>query len=227
MTESEQKIEATLQHILAVVEKSHRKGWVELLNAIVLSLTTMSSVWCAYQSKLWGGVQGSSGHAATMAIQQASEDRLYAGEFRVVETLLFLKFFEYKTAGNDDTADFVIRRLRPEAKAALLAWWATDPVKNKEAPLSPFVMPQYNHPQLQDAKAKETQAKEHQAAAQHAGRNADTYVLLTVLFASVLFFGGISGTFESRILRRSVLAIALLLFLVTFAALLTMPVTWS
>jgi hypothetical protein len=42
----------------------------------------------------------------------------------------------------------------------------------------------------------------------------------------VLFFGGIAGTFESDRLRRTVLGIALALFLVTFSVLVTMPVAW-
>jgi hypothetical protein len=48
--------------------------------------------------------------------------------------------------------------------------------------------------------------------AQQANRASDNYVLLTVRFAAVLFFGGIVSTFESRRLRTSVflLAVALL-----------------
>ena len=85
-----QSTEQTLARILAAVEKTHRKGWVELAAAVVLSLATMSSAWCAYQSKLWGGVQSSKGGAAAAATQKASEDRLYAGEVRVAEAITAL-----------------------------------------------------------------------------------------------------------------------------------------
>jgi len=49
-------------------------------------------------------------------------------------------------------------------------------------------------------------------------------VLLTVVFASVLFFGGIARAFDSRPLRTILAALAVLLFLGTLVALTTMPV---
>ena len=50
------------------------------------------------------------------------------------------------------------------------------------------------------------------------------YVLLTVVFASVLFFGGIARAFESRPLRTVLAALAVLLFLGTLVVLATMPI---
>jgi hypothetical protein len=52
-------------------------------------------------------------------------------------------------------------------------------------------------------------------------------VLLTVMFASVLFFGGIGGTFSSRWLRRTMMYISLVLFVLTFIVLVRMPVGWD
>jgi hypothetical protein len=57
-----------------------------------------------------------------------------------------------------------------------------------------------------------------------ANQTSDTYVLLTVLFAAVLFFGGIAGMADSRRLRIIILTIALALFVVTVAFLATMPI---
>src|SRR5213596_2648561 len=57
-----------------------------------------------------------------------------------------------------------------------------------------------------------------------ANQFSDQYVLLTVLFATVLFFGGISGTFRSRRLQLTAFAIAVLLFVVTVVSLGTMPI---
>jgi hypothetical protein len=45
-----------------------------------------------------------------------------------------------------------------------------------------------------------------------------------VVFATVLFFGGISGTFRSRRLQLTAFAIAVLLFVVTVVGLGTMPI---
>jgi hypothetical protein len=219
--------EKTLARILAAVEKKpHRKGWMELVGALVLSLTTMCSAWCAYQSKLWGGVQGARGGEATAAARKAAESRLTAGETRIVETAMFLKIAEAKREGKEQLATFLSSRLQPHTQQALAAWWKTKPEDNPDAPRSPFLMPEYKPPQLEEVRQLEQTAQEASEAAGRAGHNSDTYVLLTVLFASVLFFGGISGTVESVGLRRTLSSIALVLFLATFTVLSTMPVAW-
>lgn len=68
------------------------------------------------------------------------------------------------------------------------------------------------------------QIEEKLDGAQKANEISDKYVLLTVMLASVLFFGGISGTIDSRLLRTSLLVIALISFLVTVSILGTMPI---
>ena len=52
-----QEMASLLQRVLKAVEKDKRTRWVEITCAVVLSLATMSSAWCAYQATLWGGVQ--------------------------------------------------------------------------------------------------------------------------------------------------------------------------
>jgi hypothetical protein len=85
-------------------------------------------------------------------------------------------------------------------------------------------MAEYVQQELLDAKHQNDLTAQQQAAAQSANETSDNYVLLTVLFASVLFFGGIGGTFQSTRLRNVVFVIALLLFAVTLAALGTLPI---
>jgi hypothetical protein len=63
-----------------------------------------------------------------------------------------------------------------------------------------------------------------EAAARQANQFSDQYVLLTVLFATVLFFGGVSGTLRSRRLQLTAFAIAVLLFVVIVVSLGTMPI---
>ena len=73
-----------------------------------------------------------------------------------------------------------------------------------------------------DITAKQIEEKLDEA--QKANEISDKYVLLTVMLASVLFFGGISGTIDSRLLRTWLLVTALISFLVTVSILGTMPI---
>src|SRR5438876_10407981 len=120
--------------------------------------------------------------------------------------------------------DFLYQRFRPEMRKALDAWLKTDPLHNPHAPLTPFQMAEYVQPELLEAQRQQREAGKMEATARQANQFSDQYVLLTVLFATVLFFGGISGTFRSRRLQLTAFAIAVLLFVVTVVGLGTMPI---
>lgn len=219
-----QETAALLQRILESVEKDERKRWVEIACAVVLSLATIASAWCAYQSTLWGGVQTFRLAAANKASRASSEATLSATQTRAFDASMFINYIQAKSQGNERLERFLFDRFRPEMKPAVEAWLKTDPFNNPAAPASPFKMAEYVQKEVEEAKRQgELFAQEH-AGAQQANATSDTYVLLTVLFASVLFFGGIGGTFQSRRLRIIVFIIALLLFAVTLIALGSMPV---
>jgi hypothetical protein len=220
--------EDILRRILELVERGHRRTWMEVTCAVILSLATTCSAWCAYQSKLWSGEQGRLSGEASSHTRKAARNVLIEMQSRSLEAAMFIKFFEAKQAGNEKLAQFYADRLPDQAKRALLAWWNTNPLEDARAPSTPFEMAEYKKLYLDSiAKDDEDQAAKIGARAAAAGRDSDTYVLLTVLFASVLFFGGVGNTFESRRLRRTMIYISILLFLVTFAVLVSMPVQWE
>ena len=117
---------------------------------------------------------------------------------------MFISYIEARSEGNKKLEDFLFSRFRPEAKTAIDAWLKTDPLNNPNAPPHPFRMAEYVQAEQQEARLQEERAGQLLAAANEAKQTSDTYVLLTVLFASVLFFGGISGTFESAGLAHRV-----------------------
>ena len=197
---------------------------MEIACAVVLSLATMASAWCAYQSNLWGGVQTFRLHAASAASRKASELNITALELRSFDISIGLAFMETVFRGDKKQEEFYYGRFRPEMKAAVDAWLATDPLKNPAAPRGPFVMKEYVQQELIDAQRLEKQSDQEYIAAQDANETSDTYVLLTVLFASVLFFGGIGGTFQSQRLRSIVFIVALVLFVATLIVLGTLPI---
>ena len=213
-----------LQRILKAVEKDRRNRWVEITCAVVLSLATMSSAWCAYQSTRWSGVQTFRLAAANKANRASSSANLIALQLQTFDASMGISWMQAKHEGNARQEKFLFDRFRPEMKQAVEAWLKTDPFSNPAAPIGPMKMAEYAQPELAEAKQQEERSSEEFKAAMQANHTSDAYVLLTVLFASVLFFGGIAGTFESRRLRLMILAIALTLFVVTLAVLGTMPI---
>jgi hypothetical protein len=214
----------TLHRILELLEGAHRRTWMEVACAMVLSLATTCSAWCAYQSKLWSGEQASQSGGAGGKAREAARKVLLAYQNRALEAPIFIKFFEAKQASDEKLAQFYANRLPDQTKAALVSWWKLNPYDNRAAPVHPFVMPEYHQPEIDLAAKLEKEAGEFNFKASDAARHSDTYVLLTVLFASVLFFGGVGNTFESRRLRRTMICLAIGLFIITFAVLVAMPV---
>lgn len=215
---------ALLQRILAAVEKDQRGRWAQIVSAVVLSLATMATAWCAYQSTLWNGVQTFRLAAANKANSENSKSQLQALQLRVLDAVMGMNWMQAKHDGNHPQEQFLFNRFRPEMKRAVEAWLKTDPFNNPKAPLGPFLMAEYVQPELGEARRLEEQSEQELEAAQQANRTSDAYVLLTVLFASVLFFGGIAGTIDSRRIRVVIVAVALSLFLLITIYLSIMPI---
>ena len=215
---------ALLQRILANVEQDDRQRWVEIACAVLVSLAMMASAWCAYQANLWSGVQTFRLAAANKAGRASSKAMLAALQMQSFDAAMLINYLQAQTQGNQRLEKILHDRFRPEMKTAVEAWLKTDPFNDPTAPRSPFLMAQYVQTELVEAKHHDDSSTEEHAAAEKASEASDTYLLLTVGFTSVLFFGGINGTLRSARLRISFFVIALVLFLVTAALLGTMPI---
>jgi hypothetical protein len=218
-----QERDEILRRILGSVEKDQRKRWVEIVCAIVLSLATMASAWCAYQATLWGGVQTFRLAKANKAGRDSTQQTIAMMQFRSFDASMFITYIEARSRNDEKVEKFLYHRFRPEMRKAVDAWLKTDPENDPNAPKSPFKMQEYAQEEEQDAKRHDAKAAEMMSAAQEANETSDRYVLLTVLFATVLFLGGIGGTLDSDWLRRALNILALALFIVMVVVLATMP----
>jgi hypothetical protein len=85
-------------------------------------------------------------------------------------------------------------------------------------------MPEYRLPQQDAARQAEQLSEEQFQIALEADEHADNYVLLTVIFAMVLFFSGISGKFQWRVIDAAVLTLGVLVSLGGLVLLFQMPI---
>jgi hypothetical protein len=96
---------------------------------------------------------------------------------------------------------FLYERFRPEFRTAVDAWLATRPLANPQAAQTPFALPNYKLADSQRAADLEQQADAFAASARLANERGDNYVLMTIVFASVLVLLGIGSkmdTFSAR-----------------------------
>ena len=191
--------------------------WLELGFAVLLAATTVLSAWCAYQATVWEGVQQQAFSEADAARAEATRLDGRANHVEATDLILFTEYWSALVGGRDALADQFYRRFPPTLKAATDAWLATRPLENPTAPGSPFDLPQYRVAEREEADGQLVLAETKVQAARVANERSDTYVALTVIFASVLFVEAVGHTFESRTLRALTLLVGgLLLAAVVF-----------
>ena len=118
-------------------------------------------------------------------------------------------------------------RFREEFKPAVNAWLATRPLTTPDAPLTPFVMPQYRLKARAEAAAFDRRAEELSAVVRRNIQRSTNYVLGVVLFAVALFFAGMTSKLGSPGPRKALLVVGCLVFLVAAAWIATSPVNVS
>ena len=203
-------------------DKSGR--WLELVSTLLLALATVATAWAAYQSRQWTGEQAQAYSRATAT--RIAENRVSAVANRQaqIDVATFIQWVDAHAHQDAGLAGFYQARFRAEFKPAFAAWLATKPFENTHAPPTPFAMPQYRLTALQEADRMETTAAAASERAKEANQRADNYMLAVVLFASSLFFAGISTKLQTARARAAILCLGCVVFLATLIWISTFPV---
>ncbi|MBI1379048.1 MAG: hypothetical protein GC157_16445 [Frankiales bacterium] len=190
------------------------RDWRELVAVVLLSITTILTAWAGFQSSKWGGAMSISFSQASSARIQAARLDGDANRRITVQVSLYTQWLQAKAQGDETLAAYLAERFPEPLKTAFGAWRATDPQNNAQAPASPFDMPQYVVPESTQAKASDALADAKFQQALDYNQRGDNYTLLTVAFASVLFFAAISGRMRTRGAQWALLGLGLALFVV-------------
>jgi hypothetical protein len=184
-------------HTIPTPSKGERL--TRILAPLLMTLATMGSAWGGFQSGLWNGIQTFRLADASKLSRLSSDNTLLASQQRNVDAAGFMEYARAISENNAGLAEFVRDRMRPEFRPALDAWLATKPLKNKDAPSSPFLMEQYKLKTQQEATDEDRLSNSMHDQAQQANLNGDTYSLTVLLFTSALFLAGLlTGLGDSR-----------------------------
>jgi hypothetical protein len=214
----------------------------ELFEAIVLAIAALLTAWAAFQATKWSGVQADGYSRAGAARTQSAQATTRAGQLNVIDVNTFTAWIAAlgaeQRAGQDSglgaggqytpqpgtESGFIYARFRPEFRTAVDAWIASEPLSNPDAAPSPFSVPGYKVAELDRAAELEQRADTYAADARDANQRGDNYVLMTILFASVLVLLGIGSKMDTFRARAFLFATAGLILLVAAGVLLTFPV---
>jgi hypothetical protein len=213
----------------------------EIWEAVLLAAATVMVALAAFQSAKWNGVQADAYARASSARVESTRADTRAGQQTIIDVNTFTSWLnalatERRVDPNASRAadgsyvpdpqqlsGFLYERFRAEFKTAADAWLALRPLENVNAPPTPFAMKEYQLAKSEEASRSQRQAEKFSAEARTANRRSDDYVLVTILFASVLFFAGISSKMDTKRARVFLLGTGLVIFVGASAVLLSFP----
>lgn len=196
---------------------------LELIATILLSVATVLTAWSAFQAAKWSGVQTLQLNDATAKRAESIKVDNAGGQKQAIDIAFFDNWVEATAEAKEDLAGYHEARFSDELRVAFMAW-ARLPEDLEDEPESPFEMDEYQIPEFAAAEALLAEGDALAATARESNQRSDNYVLLTVLFAAVLFFAGVSGKFSSLRAQRVMVGLATVLLLVGVALLVTFPV---
>ena len=199
----------------------------ELAATVLLAVAAVATAWSSYQASRWSGEQAITFSASNAARVTASRDDARAERQMQTDVATFIAWAQAYASGDQPLEAFFFQRFRQEFRPAVEAWVATRPLRNPEAPLTPFELPEYRSAERERAADLDAEASRQTDLAKEDNQRSDNYVLAVVLFASSLFFAGISTKLSQLPNRVALLAIGWVVFLATLGWVLTFPISIS
>jgi hypothetical protein len=202
-------------------------NWFEVAATLLLAVATVATAWSGYQATRWSTETAKAFGRANAARVESVKAAGLGNTQKQVDIAVFMQWVDAYAGGETGLAGFYRARFREEFKPAAEAWIASEPLQNPDAPLTPFVMPEYVLAAEQEAERLEVKAQDEVASANENIQRQSNYVLGVVLFAAALFFAGVSTKVTTAGLRVAILAMGCAVFLGTVAWIATFPVSVS
>jgi hypothetical protein len=205
----------------------HVNDRIEVLATVLLGLAALATAWSSYQATRWQGEQAKAASQTNALRVEAARAQGLAEADKEIDVTTFAQWVDAYARDDAELASFYRDRFRREFKPAVAAWLATRPLKNPDAPLSPFAMPNYRLAATAAARRLDMEAQASAATVERNIQRASNYVLGVVLFAVALFFAGMTTKLRSPRLRQVALAIGYVVFAATAIWMATSPVSLS
>ena len=197
----------------------------EVIATVLLALAAVATAWSGYQATRWNGEQTKAASRTNAIRIDAARSQGLAEAQKEVDVATFIQWVDAYAHRETELTTFYERRFRAEFRPAFAAWLATTPLTNPNAPLTPFVMPQYRLAAELEAQALDVEAEASAATVRRNIQRASNYILGVVLFSVALFFAGMSTKLATARLRSLTLAVGCVVFAGTVVWLATQPVS--
>jgi hypothetical protein len=196
---------------------------VQICEAVLLALVTITAAWAGYSAATWGTKSRIDIARSSTLRNLATREDLKAISLRNFDASTFNAWFIAYTLNSPKKQAVAERRFRPQFRVAFQAWLATDPLHNPSAPPGPTYMPQYKLGAQARARALDKTADEKFSTGSTDGLVGDNYVRITVFLAAVLFLVGIGSTFKLYGVRYALITFGSIMLILSIVLILRQP----
>jgi hypothetical protein len=181
--------------------------FVEFVAVMLLGVATLGSAWCGYQASRWNGEEGRREAAASDERIEASRLFTLAAQQVTYDSVIVSQYAQAVNADDVSLQQFYLDTLVRSQFLPVIERY-TAQIQAGEPPTRLLEDEAYLDELFAGYYEAEGRAEATMESSHDAGTNADDFVLLTVLFASALFFAGVTTSFRASAedavdLRRS------------------------
>jgi hypothetical protein len=206
---------------------THQRTWQELVVTVLLVVAALGTSWSSYQATRWNGEQAAAaGRTSAIRISAARAQGLAQAQTQV-DVATFIAWADANRQQDRQLAAFYVDRFRDEFRPAFVAWRATAPFSNPDAPPTPFAMPEYQLASRTDSEKLDAASEASAAQVRLYIQRSSDYVLTVVLYAVVLFFAGMSTRIKNQQLRWVMTAAGCVVLIGNLAWIATFPVSFK
>ncbi len=208
-----------------MTDAGRRRDVAEVAAAVLLACAAVATAWSSYQATRWNGEQAKTSAKVNATRIDAARAAGLANAQTQIDVATFTQWVDAYAQEQSELADFYFKRFRKEFRPAMDAWIATRPLKNADAPLTPFAMPEYQLAARDEADRLDAEAEVFAAKARAYIQRSSNYVLAVVLCAVSLFFAGMSTRLTDPRLRGAIVIVGWLIFSGAVIWIATFPVS--
>jgi hypothetical protein len=196
---------------------------VQVTEAVLLAVITIMAAWSGFAAAAYGTESRVAFAESANLETDADAKAIQSNEVQNFDEFAFFAWLQAYSSGDASAVSFAEQRFQPNLEVAFNAWMKTNPETNMQAPATPFEMPEYERPLLEESNALQIKASASADEGVAKGILSDKYIRLTVLLAGVLFLVGIGSTFSMVSLRYGLISVGLVLLVIAVINLVGLP----
>lgn len=192
---------------------------LDVVTVFVLSITAVLTAWCGFEASKWGGEMSIAFSQASSARVQSTAAEGKARDARLYDLTIYAQWVLAVADGREDLQLFIEERFTPEFQVAFDAW-----EDGGREELGPLAIEEYVPPGTEEAAELAAQADAKFNEALRNNQRGDNYLLLTVLFALVLFLTAMSQRELAPWTRRALLGMGIVVAIIGVIVMFTFPI---